>query len=140
MAINKSLFLSFFGFLVFSFLLIAFPNNSYAEKEGCCQFFTGADPMGCQSFETTDSCNEDSTTPGKKFFPGSECDTDSGFCEGYEPPSGQTMASGCCQMFFGDSPGCMYPSSPSSCSGENWSFVNSKECGEDGYCKGYKKE
>lgn len=129
------------GLIAFSFLFIALPNNTWAEEEeGCCQFFTGEDPMGCQSLETVESCNEDSTNPGKKFFPKSECDVDTGFCEGYKPASGQSRASGCCQMFFGEDPGCMYPSSPGSCSGENRTFVDTNECGEDGYCKGYKKD
>lgn len=140
MATNKSFFLLVLGFIAISFLFIVFPNNTKAEEEGCCQFFTGEDPMGCQSLETVETCNEDSTTPGKKFFKNSECDIDTGFCEGYEPKGSQTMASGCCQMFFGKDPGCMYPSSPGSCTGENWTFVNSTECGEDGYCAGYKKE
>lgn len=140
MAINKSLFLLIIGFISLSFLFITLSNNLHAQEEGCCQFFTGEDPMGCQSLETVESCNEDSTNPGKKFFKNSECDVDTGFCEGYKPESSQTRASGCCQMFFGEDPGCMYPSSPSSCTGENWSFVDTTECGEDGYCKGYKKE
>ena len=124
-----------------SFLFMAIPNYSQAdEEEGCCQFFSGGDAMGCQSYETVESCNEDSTKPGKKFFPGSECDIDTGFCEGYKPQDNRKTASGCCQMFFGEDPGCMYPSSPSSCTGENRTFVDTNECGEDGYCKGYKKE
>lgn len=140
MATRKSIFLLIIGFAAFSLLFITFANNGRAEQEGCCQFFSGEDAMGCQSFETTESCNEDSTNPRKKFFPDSKCNVESGFCAGYKPDDNRKSASGCCQMFFGDSPGCMYPSSPSSCSGENRTFVDSKECGEDGYCTGYKKE
>ncbi len=125
--------------IIFTSLFIALPNNTLA-KEGCCQFFRGEDTIGCQSYETVDSCNGDSKKSGKKFFPGSKCDLDTGFCEGYKPDDSRKSASGCCQMFFGEDPGCMYPSSPSSCTGENRTFVDTKECGEDGYCKGYKKK
>lgn len=139
MAMKKSLFLFFIGFITFSFLFIAIPNNAQAQ-EGCCQYSNEDDLIGCQDISSADDCDEDSTNPNKKYFPNGECGMETGLCTGSAEANPEEKGFGCCQMFFGEDPGCMYPSSVGSCTGENRTFVETNECGEDGYCKGYKKE
>lgn len=140
MAIKKSLFLLFIGFITFSFLLIALPTYVNAEQDGCCQYSNGDDLIGCQDVASSDSCDEDSTNPNKKYFPNGECGMKTGLCTGSKEENPEEKGFGCCQMFFGEDPGCMYPSTVGSCTGENRTFVETNECSEDGYCKGYKKE
>ncbi len=50
-------------------------------------------------------------------------------------------ASGCCQFFVDEAPGCLYPSSPDACAGNlNGKFLEGEKCDIDtGYCSGYEK-
>ena len=139
MATKNSLFVLLTGFIFASFLFLA-PSISAHAEDGCCQYSNGDDLIGCQLVGSADDCDESSTKPNKKFFPGSECSMETGLCEGSKAENPEEKGFGCCQMFFGDDPGCMTPSTVGSCTGENRTFVETKECGEDGYCKGYKKE
>ena len=125
--------------IVLTFLFIVLPDNTQAQ-EGCCQYSNGDDLIGCQDVGSADSCDETSTNPNKKFFPDGECSMETGLCTGSKEENPEEKGFGCCQMFFDEDPGCMYPSTVGSCTGENRTFVETNECGEDGYCKGYKKE
>ena len=92
----------------FSFLLTAIPNS--VQAEGCCQYSNGDDLIGCQDVSSADSCDESSTNPNKKFFPDSKCSMETALCEGSKAENPEEKGFGCCQMFFGEDPGCMYPS------------------------------
>ena len=139
MARKQRILFSLAVILTFGFLLLAIPNDAQSQ-DGCCQYSDGDHHIGCQDVGSAEDCDETSTSPNKKFFPNSECGMKTGLCEGSQAENPEEKGFGCCQMFFGKDPGCMYPSSVGSCEGENRTFVETNECGEDGYCKGYKKE
>lgn len=81
MAIRKSIFILFVGFIALSFLFLAIPANSQAPKMefGCCQLFFDGEPE-CKYPSSSDSCSGDNKT----YIEDGLCDSGSGYCSGYK--------------------------------------------------------